>query len=141
MVKSDSGNEAKALGERVAKERNQLGLSVAKLAELAGVSKAYVHQIENGDCQRPSAHVLFSIATTLGTSIAYLLGKSSSSPEPDTIHIPESLQRFASDVDELTPDDIKMLARIKHRDHQPDNVEDWRYLWESIKRSIRSEDT
>lgn len=136
---SDTGraNEAKELGERMKAARSEKGLSVAELARLAEVSKAYIHQIENGDCQRPSAQVLFGIATVLETSVAHLLGKGPSGPESGVVRIPESLQKFAASNPELKQEDVQMLARIKHRGEQPKNEDDWAYLWESIKRSVK----
>jgi transcriptional regulator with XRE-family HTH domain len=128
---------AKALAERVATARRQKGLSVAKLAELAGVSKAYVHQIEKGECPRPSAQVLFNIAAALGTSIAHLLGRAARGPEPGAVPIPDSLREFAAQQPDLKPEDVEMLARIRFRGDQPQTVEDWGYLWESIKRTIK----
>lgn len=62
------------LGERIKAKRKEFGLSYTALAQLAGISKAHLHQIEKGDCPRPSAAVLYEIATALETTIEYLLG-------------------------------------------------------------------
>lgn len=137
MRKADSGVDTAALGARIREARNEKGISVAKLADLAGVSKAYMHQIENGECARPSAQVLFNIAQSLGTSVAYLLGRGPKGPEPGTVQIPQSLREFANSEPELTQEDIEMLARIRHRQNQPETASDWQYLWESIKRSVK----
>jgi transcriptional regulator with XRE-family HTH domain len=138
MRNTEPSGETKALGARITAARAEKGgMSVAKLAELAGVSKAYMHQIENGDCARPSAQVLFGIAQVLDTSIAHLLGKGPSGPEPGTVQIPASLQEYAKSHPDLRQEDIEMLARIKFRDKQPTEPKDWDYLWESIKRSVK----
>jgi len=132
-----AGSGTKELAERVATARRQKGLSVAKLAELAGLSKAYIYQIEKGECPRPSAQALFDIATALGTSIAHLLGRAAKGPEPGAVPIPDSLREFAAQQPNLKPEDVEMLARIRFRGHQPQSVEDWGYLWETIRRMVK----
>jgi len=135
MDNSQTKSDPQALGERLKAARGEM--PVAKLAELAGVSKAYIHQIENGECQRPSAQVLFSIATITGTSVAYLLGKGPNAPEPGVTQMPESLIEFSKTQSDIKQADLEMLARIKHRGRQPKTADDWKYLWESIKRMVR----
>ncbi|MBI2842741.1 MAG: helix-turn-helix domain-containing protein [Armatimonadetes bacterium] len=137
MRNADSSEETRALGARVTGARTAKGVSVAQLAELAGVSKAYMHQIENGECKRPSAQVMFDIANVLGTSVGYLLGRTPDTPEPGKVRIPASLRRFAELHQEIGKEDVEMLARIRHRGDQPKTEKDWEYLWESIKRSVR----
>lgn len=137
MRNADSSEETKALGARITAARTEKEISVARLAELAGVSKAYMHQIENGDCARPSAQVLFNVAQVLDTSVAHLLGRGPKGPEPGTVQIPDSLKVYASAHPELTQEDIEMLAMIKFRHQQPKDAKDWDYLWESIKRSVK----
>lgn len=137
MRNADSDDEARALGARVTGARTTKSVSVAQLAELAGISKAYMHQIENGECRRPSAQVMFDIANVLGTSVGYLLGRTPDVPEPGKVRVPVSLRRFAQTHAELAEEDIEMLARIRHRGDQPKTEKDWEYLWESIKRSVK----
>lgn len=137
MRDSNPSEATRALGERITAARTAKGVSVAQLAELAGVSKAYMHQIENGECKRPSAQVMFDIANVLGTSVGYLLGRTPDTPEPGKVRIPVSLRRFAESQQELGEEEIEMLARIRHRGDQPKTEKDWEYLWESIKRSVK----
>jgi len=136
MSRGDKSRDATALAQRMAAARRDKGLSVAKLAELAGVSRAYIHQIENGECPRPSAQVLFSIAAALGTSIAHLLGRAAKGPEPEAVVIPDGLRQFAAEQPDLRPEDVEMLARIRLRGRQPKTAQDWAYLWESIRRTV-----
>lgn len=98
---TDSSEEARALGARVTGARTTKGLSVAQLADPAGVSKACKHQIENGACERPSAQVVFGILNVLGTSVGYLPGRTPDVPEPGKVRIPVSLRRFAEAQPEL----------------------------------------
>ena len=137
MRSAGAGDESKALGRRVMQARQARGLSVAKLAESAGVSKAYVHQIENGDCPRPSAQVLFNMAQVLGTSIAHILGRAPTAPEPGAAAIPESLKELASRREDLGLEDMEMLASIRFRGEQPQTPDDWELLWLAVKRMTK----
>ncbi len=85
MRNANSGEDTSALGARITGARTAKGISVAQLADLAGVSKAYMHQIENGECKRPSAQVMFDIANVLGTSVGYILGRVPDNPEPGKV--------------------------------------------------------
>ncbi len=124
-----------ALSEQIRKRRQEEGLSVAELARLASVSKAYVSQLENNiNGVRPSAEVLFRIASALGTSVSALLEKQDDNQLAD---IPEELQKFALS-EQLPEEEIKLLARIEYRGRRPKTLDDWRFLYEAIKRSVAS---
>ncbi|WP_063780735.1 helix-turn-helix domain-containing protein [Nonomuraea sp. SBT364] len=60
------------LGARVRAERRARGLSIDRLAELSGISRSMVSEVERG-AKTPSVLVLDRLATALGTSIARLL--------------------------------------------------------------------
>ena len=122
------------VGDRIRQRRLEKNLSLAELARRADLSKGYLHSIEGGDTQNPSAEILFRIANELGTTIGDLLGE-------DTIEdlvqdIPASLLQFAEE-DNLTEADIKMLGKIQYRGKRPETVADWRFIFESIKRTLR----
>lgn len=126
------------LGERIRKRRQQADITSAELARRAKVSKGYlsaIERVDSGDTvPRPSAEVLFRIATALGTTVADLLGKETG-PAPATIS--PSLREFA-EKEELPERDVEMLAQIRFRGQQPSSFDDWRFLYDSIRRSIRS---
>ena len=63
------------LSQKIRQLREEKELSLNKLAEIAGISKAYLSQLENNVSKQPSAEILFKIATALGTTIADLLEK------------------------------------------------------------------
>jgi len=44
------------------------------------------------------------------------------------------LREFARQ-ERLPEDDLKMLARIRYRGRVPRTVDDWRFIYESIRRS------
>lgn len=126
--------DSEQLGDRIRQLRKQKRMTLSELARQASVSKGYLSQIERGDAGRPSAQALHGIASVLGTSVASLLGMPVG--EADTeIMISESLRKFA-EVENLSEDEVAMLARVRYRGRQPRTVEDWRFLYESIKRSI-----
>lgn len=120
-------------GGRVRQRRAELGWSAGELARRAGVSRGYLSKLEGGTSKRPSADVLNRLAAALGTTSSDLLGREEPS---ETSAIPESLRRFAEQAG-LPDEDVAMLARIRYRGEQPRTPEDWAYLLESIKRSIR----
>ena len=76
---------------------------------------------------------LYRKATALGTTVADLLGRE---VEVVTIEISPSLREFAREAS-LPEADVSMLAGIRYRGEQPRNSADWRYLYESIRRTIR----
>lgn len=126
------------IGERIKSRRSEMNISIAELARRADISKGYLHSIESGDTQSPSAEVLFKIAHELGTTMADLLGETET-PVLSEVEIPETLQKLAQE-DNLTQADVLMLASIRYRGKQPQSVGDWRYIFESIKRTVRLSD-
>ncbi|MCK2219210.1 XRE family transcriptional regulator [Actinomadura sp. ATCC 31491] len=67
-----SGLSMAELGQRVRGERRARGLSIERLAELSGISRSMVSEVERG-AKTPTVLVLDRLATALGTSIARLL--------------------------------------------------------------------
>jgi XRE family transcriptional regulator of biofilm formation len=122
------------VGERLRQRRTEKNLSLAELARRAELSKGYLHAIESGDTQNPSAEILFRIANELGTTIADLLGEEE--VERPMLDIPDSLREFALQ-EQLTQADIEMLAGIQYRGKRPETVGDWSFIFESIKRTLR----
>lgn len=126
------GQRLPGLGQRI-RELRTGRMTLSELAKQAGISKAYLSQIETGQVEKPSAQSLYQIAAALGTSVGVLLGAVSES-SGDDVDIPPSLERFAQRAD-LTHEEKLMLARIRYRGQRPKTEDDWRYLLESIKRS------
>ncbi|MHB1004922.1 MAG: helix-turn-helix domain-containing protein [Chloroflexota bacterium] len=126
------------LSDQIRSRRLEKELTMAELARQARVSRGYIHQLETGDdSTRPSADVLYRIAFALGTSVAELLEKDMPGPVEIT-DISESLRAFAL-AEQLPDDEIKMLAGIQYRGRRPSNVDDWRFVYESIKRTVERE--
>ena len=128
--------DVQTLGARIRARRHAQQLSLSELARLSGVSKGYLSQIERSASSRPSAATLYAVARALGTTIAELIQNDSTIPLPEPPVIPESLREFGEEA-ELPPTDIEMLAGIRYRGASPRTKEDWRFLYESIRRSVR----
>jgi transcriptional regulator with XRE-family HTH domain len=67
-----SGLSMAELGQRLRGERRARGLTIERLAELSGISRSMVSDVERG-ARTPTVLVLDRLATALGTSIARLL--------------------------------------------------------------------
>ena len=127
------------LGARIRRLRTEQGLSLSELARLSGVSKGYLSQVERSPQARPSAATLFAVARALGTSVSDLFdGSDALEGEGSGSDLPPGLAEFAAEVD-LPPADIEMLAAIRYRGSAPRNKEDWRFIYESIRRSVRGD--
>jgi transcriptional regulator with XRE-family HTH domain len=122
------------VGAEIRRRRQQQGLSLTDLARLAGVSKGYLSQIEAGVATRPSAQTLFKLARALGTSMAELLGEQTSETALNMEELPEALREFAGEAN-LPEADLRMLAGIRYRGRAPRTKDDWRFVYESIRRS------
>lgn len=73
------------LGKRIRAVRQDRGLSVARLAEISGVSRRMLTQIELGQAN-PSLATVDKIATALGTTFPALVGVLGES-SPDGVHV------------------------------------------------------
>lgn len=89
---------ATRLGEKLHELRKQRGLTLEKLAELAGLSKSYLWELENRESQRPSAEKLTALADALGVAAAYFLEEDVRAPEER--HLDEA---FSAAIRSLSP--------------------------------------
>lgn len=121
-----------ALSDRIKARREEMRITATELARRAQVSKGFISEIESGQAPRPSGNVLYRLATALGTTVADLLEQE---VRPVSRKIPVTLQQFAAEAN-LPVEDVKMLAQIRFRGEQPSTVEDWQYLYQSIRRSV-----
>lgn len=129
------------LSQKIKQLREKKGLSLGKLAETAGVSKAYLSQLENSVSKQPSAEILFKIASALGTTIADLLDKPVRVQSTDILRlgedeIPYGLRRLINDRGDtldIREEDVKMLMNIQYRGKQPKSVDEWEYVLRTIR--------
>lgn len=120
-----------AVGQRVRDEREKAGLSLAQLAEIAGITKTYLVRLETQG-GNPSVEVVAKIAEALDLTAADLLGTPVIRFVGDDAEMPPSLRAFAEEA-RLSSSDLRMLASIKWRDQQPpQTTERWRYVYRSL---------
>ena len=128
------------LSQKIRQLREEKGLSLNKLAEIAGISKAYLSQLENNVSKQPSAEILFKIATALGTTIADLLEKPVRVYSDDFQEVPKGLRKLIDERGktlDIREEDVKMLMNIRYRGNQPKTVEDWEHILRTIRIVMR----
>ncbi len=122
------------LGRRVREEREKAGLSVAQLAQAAGVTKAYVVRLENHG-GNPSIAVVAQLAEALGLTAADLFDRPVIRYVGDDAPVPASLHAYAEE-EGLNSDEIATLASIRWRDGEvPRTSARWRYVHQSLRMS------
>jgi transcriptional regulator with XRE-family HTH domain len=103
-----------SLGAKLKTLRLKKGFSLQDLADAVGASKAHIWDLETGRAKNPTVELLMKLSTTLGTSIADLVGENPANPEDK----PEVLAMWR-DLNELSGPDretIKiMIERLKER--------------------------
>ena len=69
------------IGERISQARTRCGWNQSELARRLGKPRQHLSQIEQGK-QQPRAELLVEIATVLGVSTDYLLGRTPEERQP-----------------------------------------------------------
>lgn len=95
------------LGEKLRELRKQKGLTLDKLAELSGLSKSYIWELENRESQRPSAEKLTALADVLGVTSVYFLEEDVRAPEER--HLDDA---FFRGYQKLEPEAKEQLRKI-----------------------------
>lgn len=138
--------DLKRLGKNIRYERQGRDWSLSDLAEHSGVSKAYISGLENGVGGRPNIQYLYRIAVALGTTIDTLVNqslklalnhntKAKLSNEP----LPPGLAVLAQ-RDELSADEIEMLAGLNFRGNRPKDADAWKLIYDTIKIASRRQE-
>lgn len=115
--------------------RQMRGMTLPELAAKAGVSKAFVWEIENGNSKRPGAETLFKIAEALDVTIAHLMGKQPTAGGEALIEpeINEGLWDFISERKRqgkpLDPEEVKSLSFVQLRGGRPHTKEQWALIY------------
>ena len=128
------------LSQKIRQLREEKEWSLNKLAETAGISKAYLSQLENNVSKQPSAEVLLKIASALGTTIADLLDKPVRVHAKDFGEMPDGLRELIDEQGktlDIREEDVKMLMRIRYRGNQPKTPEDWEHILRTIRIVMR----
>lgn len=122
------------VGGRLRRERQKARLSLAQLANAAGVSKAYLLKVESG-ATNPSLGVLGQLADALQITVADLVGGGAVRFDPTEVEVPASLRAFADEA-HLTSAEVHTLASIRwRRGDEPRTPERWRYIYHSLQLS------
>ena len=123
------------IGESISNYRQLRGLTLPQLATRAGVSKAFLWEIESGNSKRPGAETLWKIAEALGVTIADLMGKKPpenavTSVQPE---VNEGLRAFINERKRLgsplEPEEIESLSLVQLKGGRPATKEQWALVY------------
>jgi transcriptional regulator with XRE-family HTH domain len=120
------------LHERLKALRLDKGLSVSSLAAAAGISKAYLSQLEAGQREHPSLKTLEAIAGALSIPASELLptGEAGALPASNSPVLRELLDKGAIDSA-----NFEMLASIRFAGLAPRTEARWIHIWNAIRTS------
>lgn len=104
--------DAKRFGNNVLLSRRDQGIKQDELADAAGVSRAYITNIEAGRGENVGVAVIFRIAEKLGVTVPYLLGLDESPlGEPDVAVLAEQRGEYIA-VDVETREQRRVLQQV-----------------------------
>lgn len=95
------------LGSKINKHRKEKKLTLERLAQLSGISKSYLWELENKASKSPSAEILERIANNLGVTTSYLLNDTSSELKED-----ESDMAFFRNYQQMDAEQKQQLQQI-----------------------------
>lgn len=95
------------LGEKIRKRRQEKGLTLEQLGDMAGASKSYIWELENRNPPRPSAEKVSRIAAALGLTAEFLLDEKRESPEASDVDL-----AFFRKYQDMSTDTKKRLRQI-----------------------------
>ena len=124
------------LGQRLRALREAQSRSLTDVALRAGISKAYLSQLERDAKKQPGYDVVVRLSTALGVTVEALTGRPAVWDPTIDERYPEALRAFAEKA-QLPKGDVEMLAHVHYRGRQPSDVEDWAHIYETIRRTIR----
>lgn len=127
--------DAERVGANIRAERERAGLSLSRLSDLSGISKAHLVRLEKA-AGNPSLEILGRIAEALGVTVADLLGGPKLAFAPaEAAEIPASLRAFADEAGLKKPE-VQTLASIRFRGGEaPRTAARWRFIYDSLNLS------
>jgi HTH-type transcriptional regulator, competence development regulator len=108
----------KRFGQFVRDRRTTKGFSLRKFAELVGVSPTYLSQVEQGNCDPPTAERVRRMAEILGDNVDELTALAGRIPDdlPRLLQKhPARLAAFIREASGLTPDQLQVLTEQARR--------------------------
>lgn len=127
------------IGDNIKKYRELKSLTLPALATAAGVSKAFLWEIESGKSKRPGAETLFRIAEALDVTIAHLMGKAGPADgaawiEPE---INDGLRAFINQRKRqgqpLEPEEVESLSFVQLKGGRPETKEQWAVVYGMLR--------
>ncbi len=107
-----------SFGLRVKNLRLEKGLSQSDLAEIMGTSNIMISRYERNEV-KPTIDVLIRFAYALETKVAYLVGESKITLDPELSKIVEDILSFPEDRQRLLRSMIASLLRTSKEDFAP----------------------
>ena len=103
-----------SIGKRIKKLRTQQGMSIDELADKLGKNRTTVYRYENGNIENLPLCILDSLATSLNTTPAYLMGWSddyrvteTSSPPVEMSYLIKWVEEYG--LDTLTDEECQKI--------------------------------
>jgi XRE family transcriptional regulator, master regulator for biofilm formation len=143
------------LGQRLRQLRELRGLSLTKVATDADVAKSYLAKLERGEVSNPGLTTLGRVAAVLEVTLPQLLASPTAShtrPRWSSVVDPLEIERLKEsmlpslvaflkileDEEQATvpADVVRSLALLQIRGRRPETVENWRFVYEAIRRSV-----
>jgi transcriptional regulator with XRE-family HTH domain len=132
-----------SVGDRIREIREELGLTLDKLADKTGISKGFLSDVETGK-RDISSEYLLKIADAVGASLDYLLrgeNSTSSSIRQKPVEIPSELSAAAQQLKlsyaqtlELLEANQSVVARRSTKSLKRFGVDDWKELYKAIRK-------
>lgn len=124
-------DQLERFGSTVRRLREAKQMSLSELARRAGISKAYLSQLENDERKKPSVDVALQLAQALGMTLSGLLGVEES-PHVDPDKLPPGLRVFWREHEDVPEAIIYALAKIP-AGRRPLSPTDYWLLYETIQ--------
>jgi transcriptional regulator with XRE-family HTH domain len=132
-----------SVGDRIREIREELGLTLDKLADKTGISKGFLSDVETGK-RDISSEYLLKIADAVGASLDYLLRGENSTPSSTrqkAVEIPSELSQAAQQLKlsyaqtlELLEANQSVVARRSTKSLKRFGVDDWKELYKAIRK-------
>lgn len=129
------------VGDRIRIIRDDMQMNQDRLAELAGLSKGFLSDVENNK-RNISSENLLKIANVLGASVDYLLRGDVAMPiSAEPIVIPPELSQAAEELElsyaatiELLEAHRSVIARRSNKGLRKFTADDWKEFHRAIKK-------
>jgi transcriptional regulator with XRE-family HTH domain len=110
----DQDAQQQAVGSRIREARKMAGLSQGQVAQILGLHRPSVSEIEAGN-RRVSAYELSALAELFDVSISWLHGSTRSDSDDPRIEL------AARELSKLQPEDLERLMTILRAMRRPDS--------------------